>query len=46
MMKTLKNLITKIDNYCTNNPEDSADFIKFFFLGGVVVSFIIFFIIK
>ena len=44
-MITLKNLITKIDNYCINNPEDSGDIVKLFFLGGVVVTFVTCFIL-
>ena len=44
-MKSIKNLITKIDNYCINNPEDSGDIVKLFFLGGVIVAFVVCFII-
>ena len=44
-MRTFKNLITKIDNYCINNPEDSCDIVKLFFLGGVVFGFVVCFII-
>ena len=44
-MKSIKNLITKMDNYCINNPEDSGDIVKWFFLVGVVITFVVCFIL-